>query len=308
MKQHFWLNLRRVLRSGFVSFWRAPVLALGSIITLTVTLLIIGLLFLGGVFLLSSLQTISNRVDVSVAFKPDAAETEVLKVKKDLELLPEVASVDYFSAQQEYDAFKLSHSDNDLVIRSLEEVGNPFGARLNIRATDPSHYAAIAEFLKGGDALDATGGSLIEQVSFKKDIIDKFVSLVALSKQIGLALVIVFAFISILSTFTAISLAIYSSREEISLMKLVGAGNSYVGGPFIIQGVMAGLIAALLALALLYPMIWWLRSGTSSLFGGLNLVDYFYNYLLGLAGLVVGSGVFLGAVASFLAVRRYLNV
>lgn len=308
MNHHFWLNLRRVARSGFVGFWRAPVLALGSVITLTVSLLIIGLLFLGGVFLLRSLAVVSNRVDVSVAFRPDATAAEVTAVKHNLELLPEVQSVDYFSAQEEYDAFRANHSDNDLVIRSLEEVGNPFGARLNIRASNPAHYATIAEFLKGGDALDAAGVSLVEQVSFKKDIIDKFVALVSLAKRVGLALVIVFVFISIISTFTAISLGIYSSREEISLMKLVGAGNSYVGGPFIVQGVMAGIIAAGLALLLLYPLIWWLRSGTAPLFGGLDLVNYFYTYLLRLAGLVFGSGIILGAIASFLAVRKHLNV
>src|SRR6185369_9232018 len=107
--------------------------------------------------------------------------------------------------------------------------------------------------LSSNQALSADGQRIIDQVSFKKNIIDKLVGLISTSKKIGLAITIALLCISILVTYNTIALTIYTSREEIALMKLVGAGNQYVSGPFIVEGIIGGIISSLLALGLLYP-------------------------------------------------------
>lgn len=301
------LNLKRVLRSGFINFWRTPAVSIASVVTLTVTLYVIGALVLASAYLNSALDDIRNRVDISVALKPDVTETTALELKTELERLPEVKKVEYRSREQELADFRERHKDNDLIIQSLEEVGNPFGARLNISAVDPSHYESVAKFFESDSALSSAGETIVDQVSFKKNIVDRLVNVIRTAETMGLAITLILVFISVVVTFNTISLAIYISREEISLMKLVGAGNSYVRGPFVVEGVIAGFLSSLLSLALLYPSTIWMRNETSGLYGGINMVNYFLDNFASIFLLLLASGVFLGAAASFLAVRKHLK-
>jgi len=304
----WWLSLKRVVRSGFINFWRTPVISLASVITLSVVLFVIGALILASVFLNVSLEAVKSQVDISVSFKPDVPEEKISELKKSLESLPSVSLVTYSSKEQELAEFRERNKDNDLILRSLEEVGNPFGARLNIQAVDPAHYESIATFLEGDTALSAEGESLIDQVSFKKNIIDRLLAFIRTSQKIGFAVTLVLIFISVVVTFNTISLAIYSSREEIAIMKLVGAGDHYVRGPFIVEGIMAGFIAALIALALLYPAALWVRNESGGVFGNLDLVSYFLNNFATLFLILVGAGIFLGVVSSYLAARKHLKI
>ncbi len=301
-------SLKRVVRWGFINFWRSAVVSLAAVVTITVTLFVIGALWLGGAFLNSSLEAVKTKVDISVALKPEATEAQAEELKAELERLPEVRQVGYSSRETELEDFKNRYQDNDLILQSLEEVGNPFGARLNIQASDPERYEAIARFLESDDALGAGGVTVVDQVSYKKNVVERLVEIISTSKRVGWAITLVLVLISLVVTFNTISLAIYISREEIALMKLVGSSDNYVRGPFVIEGSIAGLIAAVLATLLLYPATIWVRNATTGVFGGVNLVTYFLSHAVELfAGLVV-IGVALGIVSSFLAVRKHLKI
>src|SRR3989344_1158667 len=198
-------NLKRIIKSGSINFWRNSVVAIASIFVLTVTLLVIGSLYLGIVFLNSPLENIRDRVDISVTFKTEVAETEVLALQKDLELLPEVQAVTYTSREQELAAFRKRHEDNALLIKSLEELGNPFGARLSILASDPAQSDSVARFLSNYDQEAGLTG-IIDQISFKKDIITKLLAVINTSQTIGVAASLLLILMSILVTFNTISL------------------------------------------------------------------------------------------------------
>ena len=253
------INLRRVLRSGLVNFWRMPVVASASVIALTAALFVVGALLLARAFFGGTIAEIQERVDISVFMDPQAVESEVLALQQSLERLPEVKSVEYSSREAEVADFRETNEDNELIAQSLVEVGNPFGARLNIKAIDPSRYGSIATFLESDSALSEGGKSAIDRVSFKKNVIDKLVGFVDSTTKVGWAMTLVFIILSLAVTFNTISLAIYISREEISLMKLVGASNFYIRGPFIVEGMIAGIIAAFIAILLLYPSVIWRR-------------------------------------------------
>ncbi len=301
-----WTKLKRVARSGLLNFFRSPVIALASIITLTITLFMIGSLYLSAAFFRASIQELQNKVDISVSFKQDVPEKAVLDLEKSLKLLPEVQEVTYGSREQELADFRRRNADNDLELQLLDELGNPFGARLNIRAVDPAHYESIAKFLNNENNL-TPGVSIIDKVSFKRDIVDRLVNLVRTAREIGFVLVLILVFISLVVTFNTISLAIYISREEISLMKLVGASANYIRGPFLMEGVISGFISALLAVGLLYPGVLWLRDATANIYGGFNLAGYFSAHFATLLGLLLGSGIILGILASFMATRQHLK-
>ncbi|MEK7585190.1 MAG: permease-like cell division protein FtsX [Patescibacteria group bacterium] len=301
-------NARRIVRSGFINFWRSGIVSLSSVVVLVTTLFVIGGLYLGQAFLNDSIQAIKDKVDISVSFQPYAVESEVLAYQKQLELQPTVAKVTYRSREDELADFKERNKGNALILQSLEEVGNPLGARLNIQATDPSHYESIAKYLNQDNALTTDGRDLIYTVNYKKDNIDRLNALIAAARRVGSAVVIVFIIISVLTVFSTVSLAIHVSREEIAVMRLVGADNRYIRGPFIVEGMVTGIFASLLAMLILYPAVIWASQAASAFPESLDLVGYYLNNFATLFFLILGSGLILSAVASYLAVRKYLKV
>ncbi len=297
---------KRIIRSGFVNFWRNRAVTVASVFVLSVTLFVIGALQLGAAFLNGTLADIKNRVDISVTFKTDVAEESILAMEKSLELLPEVKAVEYSSRDQELENFRTRHQDNALLIQSLDEVGNPFGARISILANEPSQYESVARFLNTQN--ESVAGGIIDQISFKKDIIDRLLSVIDTSKKVGLIVSLLLVIMSILVTFNTISLAIYIAREEISVMRLVGASSFYVRGPFMVEGMIAGALSSVIALILLYPTAIWIKSVTAGVYGGIDLVAHYIQTFPMMFLLLLVSGVVLGLVSSALATGKYLKV
>jgi len=293
-----------------INFWRNSAVALASIFVLSTTLFVIGMFVLGGVFLESTLESIRERVDISVTLHPEISETEALTLKSDLEELEEVREVNYTSREEELETFRGRHEDNPLLLQSLKEVGNPFGARLSVLATDPANYSQISDFLIQYDREFQSGGEtdIIDQISFKKDIVDRLLAIINTSEKIALVLSVILVLMSILVTFNTISLTIYISREEISVMRLVGADNSYIRGPFIVEGILAGVIASFISVGLLYPAVIWVRNTTVGVYGGLDLVSYYISNFPQIFVILLISGIILGTFSSFLAIGRYLKV
>lgn len=306
-----WTNTKRVLKSGIISFWRNGIVSLSSILVMVVALFMIGSTILISVFLNSTLKQVQDKIDINVYFHTDTAEEDVLQFKKSLEALPDVANVTYTSKEDALTAFTARHEHDELIVQALDELGeNPLRPVLNVKAKDPSQYEGIATFLQGQDPLSDSGGSIVDKINYNdnKVVIDKLTAIIAGVQKLGAIVTIVLIIISILITFNTIRLAIYTAREEISVMRLVGANNRYIRGPFIIEGILYGVISAIITIGLFYPITLWLKNNTASFFGGIDIFQYYVNNLLEISGIILVSGVVLGAIASFFAVRRYLNV
>ena len=306
-----WTNTKRIIKSGFVNFWRNGFVSFASILVMTMTLFVIGLLIFVGATLEASLNQIKDKVDVKVYFVTNAQEEDILEFKKSLETLPEVAFVEYMSKEKALEQFKTRHKDDQLTLQALEELGeNPLGANLNIKAKEISQYEGIVEFLKNKSALSATDGiPIIDDVNpFKnKNAIDKLTKIIDSSEILGFIITAIFVIASIIITFSTIKLAIYTARDEISVMKLVGASNSYIRGPFVFEGIMYGIVSAIITLILFYPLTIWLGPITKDFFGGMNLFDYYINTFSKIFLIIFSTGILLGAISSYLAVRKYLK-
>ena len=306
-----WISIKRVTKAGAVYFWRNGFVSLASVLVMTVTLSVIG----GVVFLLAvldaSLLEIKNKVDVNVYFVTSADEKDILALEKSLEALPEVKEVEYISRAQALDNFRKRHGSDTLVLQSLAELpDNPLGAVLTIRAKEPSQYESIANFLKSDSVLSSGSKSIIDEVNYydNKSAIDKLSALIEFAARLGFTLTLILVAVSIIITFNTIRLAIYIAREEISVMRLVGASNKYIRGPFIVSGVLYGAVAGLITLAAFFPITYYLGGSTADFFSGLNIFVYYQEHFASLFEIIMGSGVALGAVSSYFAVRRYLNV
>src|SRR3989344_4696839 len=285
-----WMLFKRVLVTGWKNFARGGAVSAATVLIMSVTLAIIASLVFISALLSYTLDTIKEKVDVSVYFVTTASEGEILAVKDQIEKLPQVASVTYTSADEALTAFRARHAADQLTLQALDELG---GTPLD-----------------ASPALSADGASIVGRINYaqNKEVIDRLTLAIQATREIGFAIVILFAIASILIAFATVRLAIYTAKDEIAVMRLVGGSNSHIQGPFIITGIITGVIAAALILLLLWPATWYAGTKTVSWFSGFSMANYYADHFSIIFFILLFSGIVLGAVASVLAVRKYLNV
>lgn len=312
----FWVNTKRILRSGFVSFFRNGFISLAAILVMSITLFAVGSLLFSDALLEDSLNELRDKVDINVYFLTTAAESDILALKDALEGLPEVREVSYMSREDALAQFRARHEDDQLTLQALEELSeNPLGASLSIKAKETSQYEGIATFLESSNALSISETPIVDKVNYfqNKAAIDNLTNIIDTSERSNLLKTILLTLVSVLITFNTIRLAIYNSREEIRVMKLVGAGNWYVQGPFVVTGAIYGIVSSAIALLLFYPVTQWFGplfypfSFLSNL-QDINLLAYYSNNFTHIFAITVSVGVLLGVLSSYLAVKRYINV
>ena len=307
-----WIKIKRVIRAGFFSFWRNGFVSLSSILVMVVTLFVIGSVIFSGVILRFTLDQIKEKVDINVYFVRTANEADILAMKDKLEKLAEVQPpIIYVSREQALEEFKQRNQNDELTLQALEELGeNPLGAKLNIRAKDPGQYENIAKFLQNQSALSVGNTSIIDKVNYyqNKEAIDRLTSIINSSNRLGFVLTIFLVVISVLITFNTLRLVIYMSRDEISVMRLVGASRNYIRGPFFVAGAIYGFISAVITLIIFYPVSLWLGGTTEQFFIGLNIFQYYTANFGQIFAIITLSGVAIGSISSYLATRKYLKV
>lgn len=307
-----WINVKRIFRAGFLNFWRNGFVTLASVLVMTVTLFVLGSLVLTGVILNSTLTELKSKVDMNIYFTTEAPEEKIVELQKALETQPQVDVVTYISRDDALAQFRERHKNDELTLQALDELGdNPLGAVLNVRAKDTTQYEAVAKFV-GDYPTVVASPSILDKINYfderQRIAIDRLTRVTDSGNKIGFALIILLGLITIAITFNTIRLVIYTSRDEISVMRLVGADQMYIRAPFMVEGVLYGLVSGMFTLILFYPFTYWLGSATENFFGGINIFSYYVTHFPLFFLLIIGTGVILGAISSFLAVRRYLSV
>ncbi len=305
-----WVAFKRIVVSGAVGFWRNGFVSLASVFVMTIALFVIGAIIMIDQLLGASLQQIESKVDINVYFAVEAVEEDMQAVKSRLEALPEVAAVTYTSREEAIVAFRERHRGDELTIQALEELGdNPLGASLAVRAASTDQYESIARFLDEQQAQESPQSPVIDRVNFvkNKEAIEKLASIIDVVERASVITMVILIVAAVVITFNTIRLAIYTTREEIAVMRLVGASNTFIRGPFMLQGIMYGAIAGILALIIMYPILLWIGPGTEAFFQ-FNILSYFLSNFGYVFLVIVGSGIVLGLISSAMAVSRYLRV
>lgn len=304
-------DFKRIVRSGLINFYRNTFVSIASVLMMTITLLVIGSTIFLNAILSFTMANIERKIDVNVYFYPNAPEEQILDMKTQLEQLPQVAAVEYVSREDALTEFQDRHQNDYLTLQALNELGtNPLGASLTVQAKDSSQYESIAIFLSGDDTIGSgIDKNIIEKVNYfqNKEIINRLNQLADTVRKVGIILTIVFVGLSIVVTLNTIRMAIYSAREEISVMRLVGAENKYIQGPFMVEGILSGLFAAVIGIIVLFPLTLWISKYTVDFFGGLSLVKYYGDNFIQIFAVLLLVGVVLGALSSMFAIRRYLK-
>ncbi len=249
--------------------------------------------------------SIQDKIDISVYFNTNTAEDQILNIQQSLQGLPQVASVTYVSQSQALAIFKQNHANDPTISQAINELNvNPLEASLNIKAKDPSQYAAIADYLA-----TPTLAQYIDSVSYTQNqqIIDRLAKIVKDVEIGGFVIALILTLMAGLVVFNTIRLAIYSNREEIGVMRVVGASNSLTRGPYVVEGMLCGVISAVVALAIIAPVLYLINPYLNVFIPGLELFGYYYTHIFWLFLYALLFSVVVGGFSSFIAVRRYLK-
>ena len=299
-------TLNRIIKSGITNFYRNGWLSTATVLIMTITLLSLTSIFLLNVVLTSVLGILEEKVDISVYFDLNAKEQDILTLKSKLETLEEVKNVEYVSASEALEIFKKRHSDDEILLKSVQELNdNPLEASFNVLAKDASNYETVASFRNQNQF-----ESIISKINYaeNKFVIERLGNIISVLRQSGLATSLVLALIAFLVAFNTVRLAIYSSREEITIMKLVGASNWFVRGPFIVEGVLHGLVSSAFAFMIIVPGVAALGPKLFNFLPDINLVNYLGDNFWQLLFFQTLGGIVLGVFSSWFAIRKYLKV
>lgn len=301
------LAFTRALRWGLVHYWRNIWLSLAATGVLLLTLAMLAVLLIVTVVGREGLKAIEEKVDVTVFMADNAADEVTLAIKADLEGREDVTSVQYVTKEQALATFETRHRANPIIGQALQELGdNPLQASLIIKAESPNAYPQIAESLKSPKYQP-----YVSKVTFEdnREVIVRLSAVLRTLRRIGLILTVAIAAIAVLVTFNTIRLAIYGYHGEIEIMHLVGASPWFIKGPFLIEGLLSGSIAALLTLVYFFPFVRILSSRVSAFVAGgqFDLGRWAVDNALGVSFLFLVSGILLSMVSSWIAVRRYLR-
>ena len=299
------ISIKRILRSGLKMFLRDRSSTGAALVVMTIVLFMISSLYVlqgMSIFLVESLQ---EGVDVSAYFKDSVLEEEIGDVRQQLLALEEVKEVEYVSKEEALRRFIEAYEGDDAILAPLDALGqNPLRAHLNVKAHNLNEYARIAEFLARESFV-----SVIADVDFydRAPIIEKVMLITAGIRVLVLGVVIALSAIAVLVAFNTIRLTVYNSKEEIEIMRLVGASSWFIRGPFLVQGVLVGVASSVAALIVLFGVSFFTGSQIQS-FSGFDLSSFLTAHFFWLLLLCLVVGVGLGIISSAIAIRRYLQV
>ncbi len=265
--------LKRAIKAGWKNFVHNIGLNSAAIFITAMVVSLISFLFILAAASQILISNVHEKIDVSVYFKEDVSPENILRAKSEISEQPEVKNVSYTSKEQALEDFVQKHKNDPVLMESLTEIGyNPFLSYLNIEAEQAQNYEQIADSLKNGEFKD-----LIDSVDYnqRKEVIDKVFSITSAINKIGIIFSIVLGLVAVLVVFNTIKIAIAGSGEEISTMRLVGASNWFAKGPFLIQGLIIGISAFMLAFIIILSACWCIDAKMQSIFpsaGALNLL------------------------------------
>ena len=298
----------RVTKFAFQNFWRNFWLSIVTISMLVLTLLTINILLVLNHVTNQAISFVEDRIEVSVYFHEATEEETVGSAVDYLRSLAQVKDVKTISADEAYEQFAERHKDDQAIMDSLAELGdNPFGPTLVVKAFSAEDFDLIIEALDNPKFRDA-----IREKDFSdyETLVGKIENTTSKIRTFGVGMSIIFFLIAVLIIFNTVRIGIFVHREEIGIMKLVGASNWFVRAPFILEAILLSLIAVALVAVILYPTLAVLEPKFDFYFGGQGsgVIEYFEQNGLKIFGIQLLVMIALTMISTSMAMRKYLKV
>ncbi len=304
------ITLRRIIRTGCINFVRNSWLSLAAMAVMLITLTIVLFSVIANATFNNTVQQITNKINVSVYLKDNLSQDQTNQLLDQIKQLNNVDSVNYISKDQALTNYKRDNVNNLDLLRAISSTDNPLPATIQIKPKDTNQLGPIKDFLDKPD-IKALQSDPTSYSGDRKQAVDNITHAATFLKRAGVAGVLVFAVISMLIIFNTIQMAIFNRRDELTIMRLLGATTSYIRGPFVVESMLYGIFAAVISVAMLNGLF--AISSSTLQASSLGLLDinyantYFANHFLLFLTLQVMLGILIGAVSSTIATRRYLK-
>jgi cell division transport system permease protein len=302
----------RIIKTGGINFMRNAWLAIAAMAVMVVTLTIILFSLVTSATFNHTISKITAKIDISVYLNDSVTDAQRMTLTNQLRQLPAVKSVNYLSKDQALKEYKQQNAGNTQLLKAVAQTGNPLPASIEIKPQDPSHIEPIKHFLDkphNKKLQDPQAGTSYS--GDRKAAIDNIAHATNILRRIGVVAILVFAAISMMIIFNTIQMAIFNRREEIQIMRLLGATTTYIRGPFVVESVIYGVLSAVISVFLIYGVF--LTTSNALKASSLGLLDidyaarYFHHHFAILLTLQIAIGIIIGAVSSVIATRRYLK-
>ena len=302
-------NIARFFREAIQGFTRNASTAVGSIITIFLSLLIIGIFIAAGSMLDSLMSSVEDEVSITCYIKDDASEADYTAMMQKIQKFDSVKSVSFTSKEQAMENFKKTNSSNPDIIEGLDG-SNPLPASINVELVDSQNVALVAKQIANDSDFKKICDNekdSSESVKYGQGTVERLFQITNYVRIAGIAIILVLVFIALIFINNTIRLAILARRKEIAIMRLVGASNGYIRGPFLMEGALHALIGSALAILCIELLRRFAIPQLQNMIKFLNFnVDGSVYTLIYIS--LVALGLIIGIIGSLLAMRRYLKV
>ena len=279
-----------------------------TVFILVLTLFSISVVFTLNVVADNAIKSVKDQVDIDVFFDPTVPEDKVVAVQAYLESMSEVKNVEYISKDQALENFKLAHKDDLQIQESLSEIEeNPLPSALVVKAVSLDDYSSIVVKLDNSEYSD-----LIASRNFEDNqvVIERLTAITDRIYQFGIGVSAIFILVAILVVFNTLRMNMYTQREELGIMRLVGAQNMFIRLPFVLESVLYGILASVITILILFPLLSAVSPYIDSLFEGydFNMFAYFTANFWAMLGLQILISIVISVISGMIAISRYLRV
>ncbi len=302
------ITLWRMFKTGFRNLFRNAWLSIAATAIMVVTLVIVAFFAFSALFLQNQLAAVREKIDLTVFLKDEATPDQVKQLQANIQTFDNVAEVRYVSKTDALERLRTSSKDGEQLAKTATEIGNPLPASLEVRTETLENLDSLNSQIKADSGAIIVASTSNDDSDVRRKVVDRIVSISSGVSKVGTVISVAFLLISLMIIFNTIRMAIFTRREEIEIMKLVGATNWYIRGPFLIEGAMYGIIGATIAMAITLPLINVARPLFTSYFNASDVVTFVTDRIFLVTIAMYTLGIVIGTLSSFLAISRHLKL
>lgn len=304
------ITLTRIIKTGVVNFVRNAWLAIAAMAVMVVTLTIVLFSLITNATFANTIAQITDKIDISVYLNDNVVPSDKNKLVNGLKGLPNVKQVTYLSKEQALENYKKQNAGNEQLLSAVSSTDNPLPATIQVKPRDLNKIQDIKDYLSKSEnaKLQSDDPSYSGD---RKAAIDKITHATNILRQVGVFAVLVFTIISVLIIFNTIQMAIFNRRDELTIMRLLGASTWYIRGPFVVENIVYGIFSAIVSIIIIKVLFIVASSALQA--SSLGLLDinyastYFNGHIWTLLTIQLAAGILIGAASSIVATRRYLK-
>lgn len=297
-----WSTLRYLFKEGIIGLWRNRTMALASIGTIVLCLIILGMSYGIGTNIDYIIEQIESKFGIVAYIEDDLSEDNIINLKNQIEKMSEVDSIIYISKEEALENFSKENEDESLF--TMFQADNPLPASFEITTKDIKDQPSVVEKL---EELKEQG---IDEAIYFQDETATFINIRNTVNYICYGILICLVVVGLMLMSNTIKLTVFVRKREINIMKYVGATDSFIQVPFLIEGVLTGLIGSLLSILMVALSYDWVTEETANMLGVLDEIKFLstHHIMSGLIPMFLGLGVGIGLIGSLVAIHRHLKV